>query len=309
MRVCVFVLLQYNVSLCASSTRSACDKCSPRARASLLACDGSEHPCFSFSLHGTPLCLCHSAARSDQLHLSKLLSAGSSAHNGAHSVVAAIFSAGPTSPAVSYSLAGSDLSIFFLFPGVYSKDYGPQFAHCNKTVWNPVGSGLSYEDFDFPIFLLEDANETQVIKQVLHFLNEEERGTAAQFRKRGQKFCFLSAQMLKSTVKTYGLILYAVRNAMTERLSFIMIFISIQCYQDHNVPREGSVPEYPLCAMQLFSHMHAVTSTVTCMRRSSLQSTFSINPGERIPLPLSRCGIRLVVKIPVEYSRAKERKF
>ncbi|XP_074785067.1 nicastrin [Athene noctua] len=99
--------------------------------------------------------------------------------------------------------------------GVYSKDYGPQFAHCNNTVWNPMGSGLSYEDFDFPIFLLEDANETQVIKQ---------------------------------------------------------------CYQDHNVPRDGSGPEYPLCAMQLFSHMHAVTSTVTCMRRSSLQSTFSINP-------------------------------
>ncbi|NWU73065.1 NICA protein, partial [Pterocles burchelli] len=99
--------------------------------------------------------------------------------------------------------------------GVYSKDYGPQFANCNGTVWNPVGSGLSYEDFDFPIFLLEDANETQVIKQ---------------------------------------------------------------CYQDHNVPRDGSGPQYPLCAMQLFSHMHAVTSTVTCMRRSSLQSTFSINP-------------------------------
>ncbi|NXW64991.1 NICA protein, partial [Eurystomus gularis] len=99
--------------------------------------------------------------------------------------------------------------------GVYSKDYGPQFAHCNKTVWNPVGSGLSYEHFDFPIFLLEDANETQVIKQ---------------------------------------------------------------CYQDHNVPRDGAGPQYPLCAMQLFSHMHAVTSTVTCMRRSSLQSTFSINP-------------------------------
>ncbi|NWH72475.1 NICA protein, partial [Piaya cayana] len=99
--------------------------------------------------------------------------------------------------------------------GVYSKDYGPEYAHCNTTVWNPVGSGLSYEDFDFPIFLLEDANETQVIKQ---------------------------------------------------------------CYQDHNIPRDGSGPEYPLCAMQLFSHMHAVTSTVTCMRRSSLQSTFSINP-------------------------------
>ncbi|XP_029814520.1 nicastrin [Manacus vitellinus] len=99
--------------------------------------------------------------------------------------------------------------------GVYSQDYGPEFAHCNTTVWNPLGSGISYEDFDFPIFLLEDANETQVIKQ---------------------------------------------------------------CYLDHNVPRDGSAPQYPLCAMQLFSHMHAVTSTVTCMRRSSLQSTFSINP-------------------------------
>ncbi|NXX42555.1 NICA protein, partial [Tricholaema leucomelas] len=99
--------------------------------------------------------------------------------------------------------------------GVYSQDYGPEFAHCNRTLWNPLGSGLSYEDFDFPIFLLEDANETKVIKQ---------------------------------------------------------------CYQDHNVPRGGSAPQYPLCAMQLFSHMHAVSSTVTCMRRSSLQSTFSINP-------------------------------
>uniref|UniRef100_A0A663M318 Nicastrin n=1 Tax=Athene cunicularia TaxID=194338 RepID=A0A663M318_ATHCN len=116
--------------------------------------------------------------------------------------------------------------------GVYSKDYGPQFAHCNNTVWNPLGSGLSYEDFDFPIFLLEDANETQVIKQ---------------------------------------------------------------CYQDHNVPRDGSGPEYPLCAMQLFSHMHAVTSTVTCMRRSSLQSTFSINPEvidllSQYSIPLSACA-------------------
>lgn len=85
----------------------------------------------------------------------------------------------------------------------------------------------------------------------------------------------------------YGPILYAVHNAITDRLSFVTIFVSIQCYQDHNVPRDGSGPEYPLCAMQLFSHMHAVTSTVTCMRRSSLQSTFSINPGEQIPLSLS----------------------
>lgn len=31
--------------------------------------------------------------------------------------------------------------------------------------------------------------------------------------------------------------------------------------------------------MQLFSHMHAVTDTVTCMRRTDLQNSFSINPG------------------------------
>nr|XP_048684911.1 nicastrin isoform X4 [Caretta caretta] len=101
--------------------------------------------------------------------------------------------------------------------GVYSNDYGPQYAHCNWTMWNPLGNGLAYEDFNFPIFLLEDANETQVIKQ---------------------------------------------------------------CYQDHNLPQNGSVPEYPLCAMQLFAHMHAVTNTVTCMRRSSLQTAFSLNPEE-----------------------------
>ncbi|KAH1179634.1 hypothetical protein KIL84_005684 [Mauremys mutica] len=43
-------------------------------------------------------------------------------------------------------------------------------------------------------------------------------------------------------------------------------------------PNDGF--EYPLCAMQLFAHMHAVTNTVTCMRRSSLQTAFSLNPEE-----------------------------
>ncbi|XP_063032370.1 nicastrin isoform X2 [Melospiza melodia melodia] len=100
--------------------------------------------------------------------------------------------------------------------GVYSDTYGPQFAHCNGSQWNPGGSGVSYEDFPFPIFLLQDANETQLIKE---------------------------------------------------------------CYQAHNVPGPGgSAPQFPLCAMQLQSHMHAAASTVTCMRRSSLQSAFSINP-------------------------------
>ncbi|XP_071273487.1 nicastrin [Agelaius tricolor] len=100
--------------------------------------------------------------------------------------------------------------------GVYSDSYGPQFSHCNGSEWNPGGSGISYEDFPFPIFLLQDANETQLIKE---------------------------------------------------------------CFRAHNVPSAaGSVPQFPLCALQLQSHMHAAASTQTCMRRSSLQSAFSINP-------------------------------
>ena len=47
---------------------------------------------------------------------------------------------------------------------------------------------------------------------------------------------------------------------------------------DHNRAVNGSMPGYPLCAMQLSSHMHAVTDTVTCMRRSD-SSAFSLNLG------------------------------
>uniref|UniRef100_A0A674GX68 Nicastrin n=1 Tax=Taeniopygia guttata TaxID=59729 RepID=A0A674GX68_TAEGU len=102
--------------------------------------------------------------------------------------------------------------------GLYSDAYGPQFAHCNGSEWNPDGSGLSYEDFPFPIFLLQDANETQLIKE---------------------------------------------------------------CFRAHNLPpAPGAAPQFPLCALQLLAHMHAAASTVTCMRRSSLQSAFSINPGQ-----------------------------
>ncbi|XP_051557452.1 nicastrin isoform X1 [Myxocyprinus asiaticus] len=99
--------------------------------------------------------------------------------------------------------------------GVYSGSYGPELANCNVTVWNPLGNGLSYEDFAFPVFALNDENQTEVIRQ---------------------------------------------------------------CYELHNKRVNGSGPEYPLCAMQLFSHMHAVTDTVTCMRRTDLQNRFSINP-------------------------------
>ncbi|CAF92655.1 unnamed protein product, partial [Tetraodon nigroviridis] len=100
--------------------------------------------------------------------------------------------------------------------GVYSEDYDPAFAHCNVTVWNPLGNGLSYEQFDFPIFSLKDDNETQLIRQ---------------------------------------------------------------CYIDHNRAVNNSVPQYPLCAMQLYSHMSAVTDTRTCMRRSE-RSSFSLSQEE-----------------------------
>ncbi|XP_040859349.1 nicastrin isoform X4 [Ochotona curzoniae] len=49
--------------------------------------------------------------------------------------------------------------------GVYSNSYGSEFAHCKDSLWNQLGNGLAYEDFSFPIFLLEDENETKVIKQ------------------------------------------------------------------------------------------------------------------------------------------------
>nr|XP_028566120.1 nicastrin [Podarcis muralis] len=116
--------------------------------------------------------------------------------------------------------------------GVYNGSYGPEYAHCNMTVWNPLGSSLSYMDFGFPIFLLQDENETEVIKK---------------------------------------------------------------CYQTYNLPANGSDPQYPLCAMQLSSHMHAVTSTVTCMRRSAIQSTFSLNP-EVVCDPLKDFNVWSTVK-------------
>ncbi|XP_038860142.1 nicastrin-like [Salvelinus namaycush] len=102
--------------------------------------------------------------------------------------------------------------------GVYTETYDHNLAHCNTTVWNPRGNGLSYEEFDFPVFSLKEDNETEIIKQ---------------------------------------------------------------CYFDHNRVVNGSGLQYPLCAMQLFSHMYAVTDTATCMRRSSIDfSSFPVKVCE-----------------------------
>uniref|UniRef100_A0A8C2ZK33 Nicastrin n=1 Tax=Cyclopterus lumpus TaxID=8103 RepID=A0A8C2ZK33_CYCLU len=105
--------------------------------------------------------------------------------------------------------------------GVYTENYDPTMARCNVTVWNPLGTGLSYEEFDFPIFAMKEDNDTQVIRQ---------------------------------------------------------------CYMDHNRAGNGSTPQYPLCAMQLYSHMSAVTDTATCMRRNNIN--FSLSP-EMVCDPLS----------------------
>ncbi|XP_062375534.1 nicastrin [Sardina pilchardus] len=51
-----------------------------------------------------------------------------------------------------------------------------------------------------------------------------------------------------------------------------------KCILEHNMGLNGSAPAYPLCALQLFSHMHAVTSTATCMRRNDIQNNYSLNP-------------------------------
>ncbi|XP_069797470.1 nicastrin isoform X2 [Narcine bancroftii] len=123
--------------------------------------------------------------------------------------------------------------------GAYSKNNGSQYAHCNHTVWNPNGTGLSYEDFPFPVFMLMDQNETQVIRQ---------------------------------------------------------------CYYVHNRPVNGVVPEFPLCAMQLSSHMHGVKDTVTCMRRTQMQVSIALSQ-EGFCDPLSDYNIWMTIR-PVNRSRS-----
>ncbi|XP_006792416.1 nicastrin [Neolamprologus brichardi] len=119
--------------------------------------------------------------------------------------------------------------------GVYSESYDPALAHCNVTVWNPLGNGLSYEEYDFPMFSLKDDNDTQAIKQ---------------------------------------------------------------CYYNHNHVVNGSSPQYPLCAMQLYSHMSAVTDTATCMRRNGIN--FSLNP-ETVCDPLGDFNV-LASTRPLNYT-------
>ncbi|XP_047446094.1 nicastrin isoform X1 [Mugil cephalus] len=132
--------------------------------------------------------------------------------NGSRRVAGVIAVAASTNPAQGFS---PHTTCPNENTGVYSESYDPALAHCNVTVWNPLGNGLSYEEYDFPIFSVKDDNDTEVIRQ---------------------------------------------------------------CYFEHNRAANGSKPQYPLCAMQLFSHMSAVTDTATCMRRSHI--SFSLSQEE-----------------------------
>ena len=67
---------------------------------------------------------------------------------------------------VHFPVPAADVHFMLLPSGVYSESYDPALAHCNMTVWNPLGNGLSYEEYDFPIFSLKDDNDTKVIRQV-----------------------------------------------------------------------------------------------------------------------------------------------
>ncbi|XP_010788148.1 nicastrin [Notothenia coriiceps] len=73
--------------------------------------------------------------------------------------------------------------------GVYSETYDPSLAHCNVTVWNPFGNGLSYEEFDFPIFSMKDDNDTRVIRQT-HKLSTCGLGVAQQASQRSRPSWF-----------------------------------------------------------------------------------------------------------------------
>lgn len=131
--------------------------------------------------------------------------------------------------------------------GVYSEAYDPALAHCSATVWNPLGNGLSYEEFDFPIFSLKDDNKAHFIRQV-----------------GGETF---------------------IPSVEREQCKFDISCLRLwQCYFDHNRVVNGSSPQYPLCAMQLFSHMSAVTNTATCMRRNDLN--LGITPGNLVRVNL-----------------------
>ena len=75
--------------------------------------------------------------------------------------------------------------------------------------WNPPGSNLMFEDYDFPILLSKDQNTSD--------------------------------------------------------------FLVKDCFEKFNVPEEdGSARDWPLCAVELKSHMYAAVDTPTCIRRSNM---------------------------------------
>ncbi|XP_020902624.1 nicastrin [Exaiptasia diaphana] len=63
--------------------------------------------------------------------------------------------------------------------------------------------------------------------------------------------------------ESYGIPIFALYN-QTE------INELIKCYRDNNQPINGSVPDYPLCAVELKDFMFAAKDTPTCIRKSKV---------------------------------------
>ncbi len=99
-------------------------------------------------------------------------------------------------------------------PNVASSLYFGTDDACDEK-WNPRGSGLMYEDFDFPVAVIRGSNTTRLVIE--------------------------------------------------------------DCYRAFNEPlQDGVEREWPLCAMELSSHMYAAVDTETCLRRGDILNL--VNP-------------------------------
>ncbi|XP_070549321.1 nicastrin-like isoform X2 [Ptychodera flava] len=56
--------------------------------------------------------------------------------------------------------------------GLYTENKHPDYSHCKKTEWNPLGSGLSFEDYDFPIFVMTNQSEVNNLIECYKDRNE-----------------------------------------------------------------------------------------------------------------------------------------
>ncbi|XP_077985651.1 nicastrin-like [Glandiceps talaboti] len=56
--------------------------------------------------------------------------------------------------------------------GLYTEDLNPDYSDCKTRTWNPWGSGISFADYDFPIFALTNITEVQSLIQCYRDRND-----------------------------------------------------------------------------------------------------------------------------------------